>query len=144
MSELHVICLIGDTEYAIPASDVLQMESYVPITPVPGSPNYVMGVVQIRQQVIPVIDPKIRFGLPATQIGAETRFVILKIETRTIGLLVDRAREVRSFKSEDFTSAAGILAHQAMGFVKSVAQLKDRIILLIDGLKLVGEEASHG
>ena len=144
MSKLYVICKIAESDYAIPATDVFQMESYSAITPVPGSPSYVAGLIQVRQQVAPVIDARLRFGLPAKQPDENSRFVILKLESRLVALLVDSAREVRNFADEEFKLPSEIIGGQTQGFVKSIAQIKDRIIMSIDGHKVVGEETPNG
>jgi purine-binding chemotaxis protein CheW len=64
MSTLHVVFKVAGAEYAIPASEVLQMESYTGATPVPGAPAHVAGLMQVRGRVVPVVDARARFGLP--------------------------------------------------------------------------------
>ena len=94
MSELHVLCKIGDAEYVLPAADVVQMESYAGATKVPGAGEQVAGLVQIRGRVVPVLDMRIVFGLPAVTPTLDSRVVVMKRGERTVGLLVDSAREV--------------------------------------------------
>lgn len=141
MSQLHVICRIAGAEYAIPAGDVQQMEAYSGATPVPGAPPYVAGLVQLRQQVVPVIDARARFGLETKAPTEESRLVVLRLGSRLVSLLVDSAREVQLLAPEQFQTPPDILAN---GFVKAVAQVKDRIILLIDAWKVAGEETVNG
>jgi purine-binding chemotaxis protein CheW len=143
MSALHVICKVGESEYAVPAADVFQMDSYSGATPVPGAPSYVAGLVQVRSQVVPVIDLRIRFGLESLKPTLESRLVVMKLGQRLIGLLVDSAREVQTISQEQFKTPPGVIAVQSANFVKSVAQLKDRIIILLDSEKVIGEEVSH-
>ena len=143
MSALHVICRIDDAEYAIRADDVYQMESFTEATPVPGAPPHVVGLVQIRQQVIPVLDLRARFGLPAVEPTLASRVVVLELEDRLVGVLVDSAREVRTIAHEQFASPPEIVARQSGGFVRSVARLEDRIIMLLDATKIVEGEAVH-
>lgn len=144
MSSLYVICKVGDSEYAIPADDVFQMEAYTGATPVPGSPRYIVGLVQVRSQVIPVLDLRVRFGLESKEATLESRIVVMKLGERLIGILVDSAREVQNISIEQFKTPPGVVAVQSEGFVKSVAQLKNRIIMLLDSEKIIGEEISHG
>jgi purine-binding chemotaxis protein CheW len=139
MSSLHVICKIDQSEYAIPADEVYQMETYTGATPVPGAPNYVAGLVQIRQQIIPVLDVRTRFGLPSQVATLESRVVVLKIAERLVGIIVDSAREVQNISADQFRAPPDIVAKQSAGFVKSVAQLKNRIIMLLDSEKVIGE-----
>ncbi len=143
MSTLHVICKIGESEYAIPASEVYQMETYSGATPVPGAPSYVAGLVQIRQKIIPVLNARERFGLPAKPTDLETRVVVLKLSERLVGILVDSAREVQNISPDLFKAPPEIIVKQSEGFVKAVANFKERIIMLMDTLKIVGEEVGR-
>jgi purine-binding chemotaxis protein CheW len=143
VSNLHVICKVAGAEYAIPASEVMEMENFSGVTPMPGAPAFVVGLVQVRSRVIPVIDARVRFGLEAITPGPDARLVVLSTAGRVVALLVDAAREVREIAPEQFAEAPGVLSG-AGGFVKAVAQLKERIILLLDSLKIVGEENTHG
>lgn len=143
MSTLHVICKIAETEYAIPAAEVYQMETYSGATPVPGAPPYVAGLVQVRQQIIPVLDVRARFGLRAIEPSLETRVIVLGLGERLVGILVDSAREVQNISSEQFRAPPELVSKQSAGFVKSVAQLKNRLIMLLDTEKVVGEEVVH-
>jgi purine-binding chemotaxis protein CheW len=144
MSELHIICKIGDSEYAIPGDDVYQMETYTGATPVPGTPPYVAGLVQIRQQILPVVDLRLRFGQVPSPLTLESRVIVLRLRERLIGLLVDSAREVQNIPPSLFRAAPEVLAGQSTGFVKSVAQLKNRIIMLLDSEKVIGQETLNG
>jgi purine-binding chemotaxis protein CheW len=140
---LHVICSVGGTDYALPANDVYQMESFTGATPVPGAPSYVIGLVQIRQQIIPVIDVRVRFGIEPIALTLESRVIVVKLKDRLVGILVDSAREVQNIAPEQFQVPPEIVAKQSSGFVKSIAQLKNRIIMLLDSEKVIGDGAVH-
>lgn len=139
MSNLHVICKIADSEYAIPADSVFQMESFTEATPIPGSPSYVAGLVQIRQQIIGVLNMRLRLGLPYVAPTLESRVVVLKIGEKLVGFLVDSAREVQNIEPDLFRQPPEIVTQQSEGFVKAIAQIKDRIIILLDAVKVTGE-----
>jgi purine-binding chemotaxis protein CheW len=140
MSNLHVICKIADAEYAIPADNVFQMESFNGATAIPGSAPYVEGLVQIRQQIIGVLNMRLKMGLPNIDPTLESRVIVLRIGERLVGLLVDSAREVQNILPEDFKVAPEIVTQKSLGFVKSIVQIKDRIIILLDAAKVIGEE----
>lgn len=144
MSALHVICRVGESEYAVPADEVHQMETYGGATPVPGAPPYIAGLVQVRQQIIPVLDLRARFGLPPAEPTLQSRVVVLRLGARLVGLLVDSAREVQNIAPEQFKAPAEVISAKSTGFVKSVAQLKERIIILLDTGKVIGEEVVNG
>jgi purine-binding chemotaxis protein CheW len=144
MSVLYVLFKVAGTEYVLPASEVLQMESFTAATPVPGTPAYVAGLVQIRGRVVPVVDLRARFGLPGVQPVLDTRVVVVKQGERVVGLLVDSAREVISIVPEAFRPPPEIVLEQASGFVKAVAQVGGRLLMLIDSERVIGEEKLHG
>jgi purine-binding chemotaxis protein CheW len=140
---LHILIKVAGSEYAIRAADVYQMESYAGATPVPGAPPYVAGLVQVRQQILPVIDLRVRFGLPKVEPTLDSRVVVVQLGTRLVGMLVDSAREVQNIAPEQLRPPPDVVVRQSAGFVSSVAQVKDRIIMLLDSPKIVGEEPIH-
>jgi len=144
VSELHVLCKIGDAEYVLPAADVLQMESYAGATKVPGAGEQVAGLVQIRGRVVPVLDMRIVFGLPAVTPTLDSRVVVMKRGERTVGLLVDSAREVLKIPAGDFQPPPPVVTQQTDGLVKGVVQAGKRLLMLIDFTKVIGEEHEHG
>lgn len=143
MSLLHVVFKVGEADYVLPASEVVQMESFTSATQVPGAPAYVAGLVQIRGKVIPVIDLRARFGLPPIPRTLESRIVVVSDGVRTVGLLADSAREVLRIASEDFHAPPEIIARQAHGFVSQVAQAGKRLVMRIDFTKLIEQEPTH-
>ena len=144
MSDLHVLCRIADADYVLPAADVLQMESYAGATKVPGAAEEVAGLVQIRGRVVPVLDLRVLFGFPAIEPTINSRVVVMTRGERTIGLLVDSAREVLKIPAADFQPPPAVVSQQTEGMVKAVAQAGTRQLMLIDFTKVIGEEQAHG
>jgi purine-binding chemotaxis protein CheW len=144
MTELHVVFKVGGAEYVLPASVVLQMESFAGATPVPGAAPYVAGIIQVRGRVVPVIDLRVRFGMPPIQATLDSRVVVLELADRTVGLLVDSAREVVKLAPDQVRSPPQMMsADGAEGYVKSVVHVDKRLLMLLDSAKVVGEESSH-
>ena len=150
MSTLHVVFRVGDAEYVLPASDVLQMESFTTATAIPGAAPYVAGLVQIRGRVIPVIDLRARFGLPEVARTLDSRVIVVQAGERVIGLLVDAAREVMKIGDDQFRPPPEVIAKQSAGFVQSIAQQGPRLVMRVDFEKVIGhdmvreEEEQHG
>ena len=144
MSKLFVLFRVADAEYVLPASDVLHMESYEGATRVPGAPDHVAGLMQIRRRVIPVIDLRRRFGLPAVELTLDSRVVVVQSGERAVGLLADSAREVKHIASEDFRPPPELIVEQSSGYVTMVAQAGARMLMLIDFHKVIGEEVPLG
>ena len=143
MSILHIVFRVGTAEYVVAASDVVQMESFTGVTKVPGTPDHVRGLVQIRSRVVPVVDLRARFRLPPVEPTLDTRIVVVHIGERNVGLLVDGARDIVRIAAGDFKPPPDVVLEQSDGFVKSVAQAGDRLLMLVDCEKIIGEEQAH-
>ena len=120
------------------------MESFSGATRVPGAAAEVAGLIQIRGQVVPVLDVRVVFGFDKLAPTIDSRVVVMKHGERTVGLLVDSAREVLKIPAGDFQPPPAVVAQQADGMVKAVAQSGNRLLMLIDFTKVIGEEQDHG
>ena len=137
--KLHVIFRLDDTQYALPIDDVLQMESFTGATTVPGAPSYVVGIVTIRGQVVPVIDLRLRFGLPPAAVTLDTRMVVTQSAGRIVALRVDSAREVLKLDLEKHQPAPTVISERSAGFVHAVHSVGERLLLLVDLPKVLGD-----
>ncbi|ATB51008.1 chemotaxis protein CheW [Corallococcus macrosporus] len=144
MSVLHVVFKVDGAEYVLPAADVLQMESFTGATPVPGAAPHVAGLVQVRGRVIPVVDARLRFGLPAVARTLDSRVVVAQLGNRVVGLVVDSAREVLKLDPQQLKPPPPLVVEGAHGFVKAVAQVGPRLVMLIDFPRVIGEETLDG
>jgi len=87
-----------------------------------------------------VVDARSRFGAPPAQRTLDSRVVVGQVGARTVGLLVDSAREVVKLAPEQLQPPPPLVAEQAKGFVKAVAQVGTRLLMLIDFPRVIGEE----
>jgi purine-binding chemotaxis protein CheW len=141
---LHVLFKVADSDYVVAASDVLHMESFSGATKVPGTEEHVLGLMQIRQRVVPIIDLRVRFGLPPSAATLDSRVVVVQSAERAVGLLVDSAREVVQIAPEAFHAPPDVVTHRAQGYVARLAQAGARLVMLIDLRKVIGEETLSG
>jgi purine-binding chemotaxis protein CheW len=137
---LHVLFKVDEALYALPSDVVVQMESYGGATVVPGAPPFVAGIIQLRGRVVPVVDLRVRFGLPARERTLETRVVVGEIADRTVALVADSAREVVRLAPSQLEPPPRLIDDGAKGFVKFVAQIGDRTVMVLDFGKVIGEE----
>lgn len=141
---LHVVFRVDTAEYALAASTVLQLESFTGATPVPGVAPWVVGIVQLRGTVVPVVDLRLRFGLPAREPTLETRVVVVEVGGRAVALVADSAREVVRFAASQAKAPPRLVDAGATAVVRAVVQLGDRTLMLLDLEGVVGEEMSRG
>jgi purine-binding chemotaxis protein CheW len=120
------------------------MESFAGASRVPGSPRYVAGIIHVRGRVVPVVDLRLRFGLAAAEPTLDSRVVVVELDERTVGLLADSAREVVKLAPEQLQPPPSLMsAAGAEGYVKAVAHVQQRLLMLLDFEKVIGEESAH-
>src|SRR5215469_3168 len=95
-NQTYILFELAGTTYALPSQEVKHMEMVEQITPVPTAPPFVEGVVFSRGQVIPAVNLRLRFGFPRQEHTLRSRLIVVEVAGRTLGLLVDAAREFRS------------------------------------------------
>jgi purine-binding chemotaxis protein CheW len=139
---LFVVFAANGSEYALPAEQVLQMESFEGATAVPGTAPYIAGVVQIRGRVLPVVDLRLRFGGTPGERVLDNRIVVGQHGDRVVGLLVDSAREVVKLRPSELKPPPAMIA--GPGYVHAVAQIGTRLVMLLDFERVIGEEQVDG
>jgi purine-binding chemotaxis protein CheW len=137
---LFVVFKVDGADYALPADVVLQMETYTGATTVPGARPWVAGIIQLRGRVVPVIDLRARFGLDPKELTLETRVVVGQAGDRTVALVADSAREVMRIAPSQIKPPPRIVDGDGRGFVRAVAQVNDRTVMVLDFAKVIGEE----
>jgi purine-binding chemotaxis protein CheW len=140
MSELHVIFRVAEAEYALSAAQVLQLESFGGVTAVPGTRSHVIGIVQVRGRIVPVIDLRLLFGHPPVEATQDSRIIVVEVGSRTIGLRVDSSREVLKLEPEQVHPTPALVAEQSRGFVLGVVRIGERLLMLFDLAKVLGED----
>lgn len=138
LGRLYVVFKVSDVDYALPADEVLQMESYSGATRVPGAEGFVTGIIQLRGRVVPVIDLRLRFGAAVTEPTLDSRVVVGEKNGRAVALLTDSAREVMRISASQEKPPPRLV--DAGGFVRAVVQTDTRTILILDFAKVIGEE----
>jgi len=121
---------VGGQRYALPTADVCELVRAVAITPVPGAPAVIEGVVDVRGRVLPVLDVRARFRLPAKALDPSDHFIVASAGTRGVILRVDRATHLA------LLDEASVQPPQALGpgaaYVAGVARLEDGLVLIHD------------
>lgn len=143
MSDLHklqkpfILFELGKTLYGIPSRLVQQMEMIDQITPVPKAPSFVEGVVLSRGQIISVVNLRVRFGFNQIAHDTRTRLIVVNIGGRTIGLIVDTAREFVSIPTEIIQPPPEKLSGLSGKYLAGIAKLGSRLILILEVQELL-------
>ena len=131
---------LEDETYGVDVMVVREVLKYQDIAPVPGAPDYVMGIINIRGTVISVINTRLRFGLPEKEPEENTRIVILEIGQHIVGIVVDSVAEVVYMKRSEIESAPQVNKDDSARFIQGVCHRDDKLIILVELDKLLSEE----
>lgn len=132
MSDLKaVIVQCGNEEYAIPVEAVVSIEKLEQINPIPHLPDYLLGLMRIRGELVPVLDfEQILYGRSALG-QADARVVVVQTESFFVGLLVLDAKEILDIPENALTSS-GLMAYSMSSYFTTVANLENRMITVVD------------
>jgi len=134
--QLVTFKLAGE-EFAINILNVQEIIRMLPITRVPNAPLFVEGVINLRGKVIPVIDMRKRFKLPAIDNTSDTRIIVVNLKMQTIGFVLDAVSEVLRLPISVIEEPPAIVAGIGADYMDGVGKLEDRLIILLDLEKLL-------
>ncbi len=123
---------LGKEEYGVEIGSVQEIIRATDITPVPGAPDHVRGVINLRGKIIPVVDLRKRFGLPDCAVGDAQRTVVVELGQKRIGMLVDRVSQVIKVPAgvvEEIPEEATTLEDK---YIQGVGKLEGRLIIILD------------
>lgn len=131
-AEPYILFELAGALYGLRSADVQHLEMLEHLTPVPNAAPAVDGVVFSRGKVVPALNLRVRFGLARTPPTSRTRLLFLKLPERVVALVVDSAREFRSIPNEAIKPIEETLHGIDGHFVRGVATVQDRLVLLLD------------
>jgi purine-binding chemotaxis protein CheW len=133
----YVLFTLAGATYALPSDDIVQLDMVTSATPVPNAPPFVDGVVSVRGQVIPVVNLRARFGFPRAPHDVRSRLIVVRGLGRTVGLLVDGAREFAGIAAGDVKPLPEGIAGTSGRYLRGVAQQGDRLVLVVNVAELI-------
>ena len=131
MSEPFILCAVAGTTYALRSRDVAHVEMLDHVTVVPNAPPAMDGVVFSRGEVVPALNLRVRFGFERRDYDLRTRLLVVKADGRTIGLIVDDAREFMTIASDAIQPPAAGLTGLSGQYLEGVVNVADRLILIL-------------
>jgi purine-binding chemotaxis protein CheW len=132
MTETFILFTLADTTYALRTADVAHIEMVEQITGVPNAAHFVDGVVFSRGQVVPALNLRARFGFEKTPYDLRTRLLVTQHDGRTVGLIVDSAREFMALADTAIQPPNTALTGLSGRYIQGIANLDDRLILVLD------------
>lgn len=131
-NDLKVIVFqLVNKEYAVPVQNVQSIEKVMHITRVPGVPDYVRGVINLRGVVTPIIDLRKRFLLEDAVESEHTRIIIITLGELEVGLIVDSANDVLDLSTESIEPQPQVVGSLETDFISGVAKIDRRLLILL-------------
>ncbi len=131
---------LAEESYGIAVMQVQEVLRVTEITPVPGAPDYVLGIINLRGNVVTVLDTRKRFGLPANEMDDASRIIIIESGEQVVGLLVDSVAEVVYLRAAEIESSPNVGNEESSRYIQGVHSQEGELLILVDVNKLLTED----
>lgn len=131
---------LSGEEYGVDISQVQEIIRMVQITHVPRAPHFMEGVINLRGQLIPIIDLRTRFGMSRQEPTKSTRIVVTEIGNKRVGIVVDSVSEVLNIPIENVEDAPEMVAGVGTEYIQGVGKLGERLIIMLDLSMVISTE----
>ena len=140
-SRQYLSFFLGGQEYATDILRVQEIKGWDTVTRVPYSPNYILGVINLRGAIVPVVDLRVRLALESASFDSATVVIVVRVAgargERIVGLVVDAVSDVYSFSDENIQPPPEAVGSLDQMFVLGLAKLEDKLVIILDIERLV-------
>ena len=126
--------------YGVNVMQVQEVLRHTEIAPVPGAPSYVLGIINLRGNVVTVIDTRQRFNLNQVELTDNTRIVIIEVDSQVVGILVDAVAEVVYLRQSEIEIPPNVGHDENTKFIQGVCHKNDELLILVDLEKMMSDE----
>lgn len=137
MSNQYVVFKINEQYYAIDIFKVKIIERISDFTRVPNSPSYIKGIINLRGDVVPVVDLRARFSMESKIDKENSRIIIIRLEELIVGLIVDSSSEVISLEQGDIDPPPSVAASKEYDYISGIGKVDERMIMILDVNKVL-------
>jgi len=130
--------------YGVNVMQVQEVLRVTEIAPVPGAPSYVLGIINLRGNVVTVLDTRARFGLPQQDINDSSRILIIESTGQVVGILVDKIAEVVYLKASEIEETPNVGNKESSRFIQGVCNREKELLILVDLNKFLTEDELGG
>ncbi len=140
MAEIKVVSFqVGEEEYAVDIMKIDSVAEMMKTMKLPGLPSFMLGVANLRGEVIPIIDTRIKFTLPPKESHEDDRIVVVYMGDKKIGILVDAVKEVLTLNQDQLEEPPNA-GQSGSSFISAIAKMEDRMLMIIDIDKVLTTE----
>ena len=141
-SEQYLTFMLAGEEYGVDILRVQEIKGWDKVTRIPHTPDYVLGVINLRGAVVPILDLRRRFGLETIDFGPTTVVIVVRVMNglteRTVGVVVDAVSEVYNVDAADSKPPPDVCGSVDTVFVKALATVEEKMLILLDIDRLIG------
>jgi len=130
---------IGKVDYGVEILKVREIIGLMNITSLPQMPMYMKGVINLRGKIIPVIDLRLKFGMPSIEMSVETCIIVINLKDVLIGIIIDKVKEVLDIKQGDIESAPNLGSSVDTDYILGISKVNDTAKILLNIEKVLGE-----
>lgn len=139
----YLTFMLSGEEYGVDILTVQELRGWENATPIPNTPSFVLGVINLRGVVVPIVDLRDRFGLECKEYGPTTVVIIVKVDAgekeRVMGIVVDAVSEVYDINPSEMQPPPDMEGAISIDFVTGLATMDDKMVILLDINKLINE-----
>lgn len=136
----YLTFILNDEEYGLEILKVREIIGLMDITPVPQIPSFIKGIINLRGKVIPVVDLRLKFGMQEAEYTKETCIIVVDIENRLMGIIVDTVSEVLDINAKDIEPTPSLGSTIKTDFILGMGKVKGKVKILLDIDKVLNLE----
>jgi len=133
----YVVFKLNQEYYGLPIEKVISIEKIGEITRIPNAPDYIKGVINLRGEVIPVVNLKRKLNIGDNELNTNSRIIVVNEDEMVVGLVVDFSSEVLEIDREDIDKPPETKDNQLIEYISGIGKTSDRLIILLDLLKIL-------
>ncbi len=142
----YLTFVLATEEYAVDILRVQEIKGWSKVTPIPNTPDYICGVINLRGTIVPIIDLRLRFGLDKLAYGAMTVVVVVRVvnpatgKSRIMGVVVDAVSDVYDMPESEIKPAPDFGSVISIEFIKGLATVEDKMVIILEIDKLLNSQ----
>ncbi len=144
LKDMFLSFRLGEEDYCLEIRHVTEIVGIQKVTEVPDMPSFVKGVVNLRGQVIPVIDMRSRFNMPGRAYDERTCIVVVSLNGSLVGLVVDTVNEVRTIESQNVSPPPKGVGAEGARYIRGLGKVGDSVKIILDTSKLLFDNEIAG
>ncbi|MBU1294949.1 MAG: chemotaxis protein CheW [Gammaproteobacteria bacterium] len=132
--------VLGDETYALDIMTVKEIRGYEPATKIANAPSYIKGVINLRGDIVPIVDLRIKFDIGQATYNEWTIVIMLNVRDRVVGIVVDGVSDVMNLEAEDIKPAPEFGVAFDSRYLHGLAALEDQMVIIVDIEELISSD----